>query len=216
MSATCRELERALEAQDAGPGRLAEVRAHAADCAACREGLALWDAVPEAARALRRRWDAPALWPRIAEALAEESSRPRAPRLPAWLGVAAALALLALAGAAAWRLRQPTAAPEPGDVRIAEEERLLSERALADVDRSEAEYVRSIDALARLAETRLARAESPLLMSYREKLLLLDAAIAECRRQAEGNRFNAHLRRELLELYRDKQLTLRAVMEEPS
>jgi hypothetical protein len=51
-------------------------------------------------------------------------------------------------------------------------------------------------------------------MSYREKLLLLDSAIAECRDRIDRNRFNARLRRELLSLYQEKQLTLQQVMKE--
>jgi hypothetical protein len=52
------------------------------------------------------------------------------------------------------------------------------------------------------------------MMSYREKLLLLDSAIAECRAQIERNRFNARLRQELLSLYQEKQRTLQQVMKE--
>jgi hypothetical protein len=55
---------------------------------------------------------------------------------------------------------------------------------------------------------------SPLLLSYREKLMLIDAAIGECRAQVEKNRFNAHLRRELLSIYQEKQRTLEQVLEE--
>jgi hypothetical protein len=49
--------------------------------------------------------------------------------------------------------------------------------------------------------------------SYREKLRLLDAAIADCRAEVKKNRFNAHLRRELLAMYREKQSTLQQLME---
>jgi hypothetical protein len=51
-------------------------------------------------------------------------------------------------------------------------------------------------------------------MSYREKLTLLDTAIAECRAQVERNRHNAHLRRELLDIYAEKQRTLQQVLQE--
>jgi len=51
-------------------------------------------------------------------------------------------------------------------------------------------------------------------MGYREKLLLLDSAIAECRARIDRNRFNALLRRELLSLYQEKQHTLQQVMKE--
>ena len=65
-----------------------------------------------------------------------------------------------------------------------------------------------------MAEPRVQEADSPLMMSYREKLLLLDGAIAECRARIDRNRFNARLRRELLSLYREKERTLQQVMKE--
>jgi hypothetical protein len=94
------------------------------------------------------------------------------------------------------------------------ERRLLTERALQEVERTESDYVRSIDALSRVAESKVDEAHSPLMMSYREKLLLLDSAIAECRARIDRNRFNARLRQELLSLYREKQRTLQQVMKE--
>ena len=93
-------------------------------------------------------------------------------------------------------------------------ERLLSDQALAEVERAEAAYVAAVDALAKAAEPRLAEPVSPLLANYREKLLLLDSAIADCRAEADRNRFNAHLRLELLSIYREKQRTLESLLRE--
>jgi hypothetical protein len=50
--------------------------------------------------------------------------------------------------------------------------------------------------------------------SYREKLLLLDSAIDDLRAQTGQNPSNAHLRYELLAMYREKQTTLEAILEE--
>ena len=49
---------------------------------------------------------------------------------------------------------------------------------------------------------------------YREKLLVLDNAIAVLQDEVDRNRFNAHLRQELLSVYREKEITLRAILEE--
>jgi hypothetical protein len=49
--------------------------------------------------------------------------------------------------------------------------------------------------------------------SYREKLLVLDSAIADLRVQAGENPSNAHLRYQLLAMYQEKQQTLRDVLE---
>jgi hypothetical protein len=168
--------------------------------------------ISRAAREMRREWDSPQLWPRIQAALAAEAARAerrRAPsRVSAWLTLAAAAAVLVFGVAVVLRLRAPQAgAPET-------ERRLLTDKALHEVERTEGDYVRSIDALSRVAETKVEEAGSPLMMSYREKLLLLDSAIAECRTRIDRNRFNARLRRELLSLYQEKQRTLQQVMKE--
>ncbi|HEX6641671.1 MAG TPA: hypothetical protein VF215_11195, partial [Thermoanaerobaculia bacterium] len=65
-----------------------------------------------------------------------------------------------------------------------------------------------------LAEARLDEAQTPLMVSYKEKLMLLDDAIAECQANIEQNRQNAHLRKQLLAMYTDKQQTLMDVLRE--
>ena len=52
------------------------------------------------------------------------------------------------------------------------------------------------------------------MVSYKEKLMLLDDAIAECQQNIEQNRKNAHLRKQLLAIYLEKQQTLREVLRE--
>ena len=169
--------------------------------------------ISRAARGLRREWESPHLWPRIHAALAAEAAgaerRRASARVRSWLTLAAAAAVLVLGVSVFVRV------PAPGPPIPAEaERRLLTERALQDVERAEGDYVRSLDALSRVAESKVEEADSPLMMSYREKLLLLDSAIAECRTRIERNRFNARLRQELLSLYREKQRTLQQLMKE--
>jgi len=210
---TCRDLDHALREQE--PAALEAARAHAATCPGCGRTLALWDEIAVAAPHLRREWPSPDLWPRIARALAREP-QPRAARpgwrtgLPARLSLAAAVALVL--AAAAWLTLRGPGRPTAADATAAG--RLLTEEALQDVERAEAEYVASIDRLATLAEPRVQGRASPLLARYREKLRLLDAAIATCRAQLDRNRFNAHLRRELLSMYQEKRRTLQQLMEQ--
>ena len=166
-----------------------------------------------AARELHREWESPELWPRIQAALAVEAAgaeRRRALRVRAWLSLAAAAAVLVLGLSVLLRLRATQESVPAAEAA----RRLLTEKALREVERTESDYVRSIDELSRVAEPRVQEAGSPLMMSYREKLLLLDSAIAECRAGIERNRFNARLRRELLSLYQEKQHTLQQVMKE--
>ena len=93
-------------------------------------------------------------------------------------------------------------------------ETLLSDDSLEKVEKTEAAYRSSIDELELRARPRLENATSPLLANTREKLLVLDAAIAECRREFERNQLNTHLRRELLAMYVEKTKTLQGLFPE--
>ena len=218
MTASCADLEAALRGED--PALATAFARHAETCPACRDELRLWDAISAAAPSLRKDWPSPGLDARIRDGLRRESRPQRRLAPAAWLSLAAAAALLSAVLARPFlgsRSPAPEAAPATASIpapAIDESQRLLTERALAEVQKTEEAYVRSIDALAKVAEPRLADASSPLLVNYREKLLVLDAAIADCRSQIERNRFNAHLRLELLSVYREKQRTLQALLEE--
>ena len=85
--------------------------------------------------------------------------------------------------------------------------------ALAAIERSEQQYMRAIDDLTRLAAPRLDMPDSPLLVNLRERLEVIDAAIAEYRAEIARNRFNAHLRQQLLWIYQEKRRTLEQVQE---
>jgi len=89
----------------------------------------------------------------------------------------------------------------------------LKNPALAQVERAESAYVQAIDKLAAEAKPELENPATPLLASYKEKLLVLDSAIEDLRMQAGLNPSNAHLRRELLAMYQQKQETLQEVLE---
>jgi hypothetical protein len=215
MSFTCADLENALRSE--APELLDAAAAHARDCASCREELRLWREMSEAAPGLRREWESPELWPRIQRALtaeAEVGAGQRRQWATAWRPLLATAAAAVIAVGGAWLFLR---AVEPRPAALARQEaerRLLTEDALAVVERAEAEHLRALEELSRLAEPRLAGPSSPLLLSYREKLAVLDAAVVECRAQIERNRFNAHLRRELLAVYGEKQRTLEQILEE--
>jgi len=136
--------------------------------------------ISRAARELHREWESPQLWPRIQAALAAEAARAersRALHVRGWLSLAAAAAVLVFGVSVLLRAR----APLPGVPAAEAERRLLTDKALREVERTESDYVRSIDELSRVAAPKVEEAGSPLMMGYREKLLLLDSAIAECR-----------------------------------
>ena len=154
---------------------------------------------------LRHEWESPGLWPRIRDSLELERRRPRA--LGSWRTWALVAAMLAfiLAPLSWWRWKPSP--PNPDSV-------LLTDRALSEVQKAEAAYARSIEQLSRLAAPRVQNPPSALIGAYREKLLVLDSAIADLAAEAERNPYNHYIRRELLALYHEKQQTLEGILHE--
>jgi len=213
MNVGCADRERIL--RDGTAEEWAGLEAHAENCRECREELRAWKALSVAAAELRDYREDSALWAKIAESLRENEQRAARgfrDRLAIWRGIpvgwqtalAGALALvLAIAGIYVLR-------PQPGD---SGSDKLLRNSALAEVERTERDYMKAIDKLAADARPDLDSATSPLMASYREKLMVLDSAIDELREEAGRNPSNAHLRYELLAMYQEKQQTLREVLE---
>jgi hypothetical protein len=215
MNIFCNDRERIF--LDGSAEEWAALEAHAAHCAVCAEELRAWKAISKAAEELRDYRQDAALWHKIESSLREQQQS----AAQRWwqklglrggsvaLGWRAALAgalvlLLALSGiyVARYRNRQD---PTQG--------RLLKNSALAEVERTERDYMKAIDALANQAKPELDSPTTPLLASYKEKLIVLDSAIDELRIEAGRNPSNAHLRYELLAMYQEKQQTLQEVLE---
>jgi hypothetical protein len=89
----------------------------------------------------------------------------------------------------------------------------LTDQTLKEVENTEAAYRASIDKLSRLAEAKLTASENPVAISAREKLMVLDSEISNVRSTVARNRFNAQLQAELAVLYRDKQDTLKEILQ---
>ena len=218
MKASCRDLERALESGD--PTLLEAVEAHARECAACAGELAEWRRLSAAAPSLRVRWSSPELWPSIRQRLAEESAKPAAPESgpsTSWLRflpAGALIALFAIATAGLWVFRNSGGRDPLASRWETTRDPILADAAADEVEAAEKGYVESIEKLSRLAAPKLQAASSPLALNYREKLAVLDSAIADLKSSIEQNRYNTHLRRELLAAYREKQRTLQDLMKE--
>lgn len=202
MTFDCKDLERALNV----PELLPDAREHAKTCAACRRQLWLWGELSNLAPGLREQWDTPDLWPRIREALAAEHKAAKRRRFD-WklLGGIAAVLLAAVSIFVFVHLRPAPSARQDSD--------FLTEQALNEVERTEAAYRASIDKLSKLAAPKIGAANNPQVISDREKLLVLDSEIDEVRATVDGNRFNAQLRSELAVLYREKQETLKEILQ---
>ena len=212
----CPEFEKALSR---GEDAVAALEIHAGGCDDCRARLNLWNEISLAAPALKKTWESPQLFPRVARGISVANrpvaaAGPATPRRFAWLpaAVAASLFVLSMIGLSIFKpgesARDPFGRPSMG------KEPLMSNDTMKEVEEAESNYLVSIEKLSRLAETRMANPASPLLVSYREKLQLLDSAIGDLRGQLEGNRFNTHLRKELLAMYQEKKRTLEQVVKE--
>jgi hypothetical protein len=217
MKIECKDLPYVLRQEE--PELLKALEVHTEACALCREQFKIWKEISLAAGLLRQEWESPGLWPRIHQVLAAESQAAKSTRwwtrlMSGWHVPAAVLALILIAISGVWVLmRNSETAPAAGN-RVDQRQPLLTEQALRDIESAEAAYIQSIEKLSTVVEPKVQQASSPLLISYREKLMLIDAAISECRANIERNRFNAHLRQELLSVYREKQDTLQQILRE--
>ena len=211
MKFECGDLDRALR----NPDLMMEAREHLKSCANCRCEHQLWSDISIAAKELHCEWETPALWGNIEASIAAE----KRPRRKWWLNknVMALAACVAIVSAVLL-VRFRTSVMQPGKTQaiataaIAANEDFLTDQALREVEKSEEAYVRSIQKLSRLAQSRLEHPPSALHAAYREKLTVLDGAIAETRANLAHNRFNVRLQTELAGLYSEKQQTLREIL----
>jgi hypothetical protein len=217
MHVNCKDRERIFE--DGTPTEWAALEMHAANCPLCAEEIRAWKSLSVAAQEMRNYTESPALWTRIERTLIEEDARKTErtksrnwfsflPNLSiGWQSAVAGAFVLILTVSAGWIiLRQPRypASSDPS---------LLKSQALVEVESAETAYVKAIDKLAAEAKPQLDTPATPLLANYREKLQVLDSAIADLRAQAGLNPSNAQLRSQLLAMYQEKQQTLEEVME---
>ena len=215
MNIDCHDRERIF--LDGTPEEWAALEAHAVTCSACKHEVEGWKNLSVAASELHQEWDAPALWPRIEQALEQQSAAAKSSwwRLLGnwnltslqWQTAAAALVLVAVTASAMWFMARPPRQKMTG------EQALLKDDAVRKVERAEAEYERAIDKLDAQARPQLENGATPLMASYREKLQVLDSAITELKSQAGLNPGNGHLRRQLLAMYQEKQDTLEEILE---
>jgi hypothetical protein len=198
---TCEEFDGLLLEGD--EASMAAAARHAQDCAACRERLDDWIDISTTAKSLHATWRNDMLWPRIDRALhvGRASARP-------WWEIAAAIILTVGLGGGTWY-----AVHERSEQR-AFDRAILRDQALQKVEEAERAHVAAINQLEAITSSKLDDPNTPLLVSYKEKLLLLDDAIAECETVIQQNRNNAHLRKQLLAMYSEKQRTLEAVLRE--
>ena len=199
---TCDEFDALLLEGD--EASMAAAARHADDCAACAERLDDWNDLSATAKSLHATWQNDMLWPRIERSL-NNVGRASARRF--W-EIAAAVVLTIGIGGGTWYGLHERAEQRAYDQAI------LRDQALQQVEQAERAHVAAINQLEKVASPKLDDPSSPLLVSYKEKLMLLDGAIAECETVIQQNRNNAHLRKQLLTMYSEKQRTLQDVLRE--
>jgi hypothetical protein len=198
MTINCERIDDLLFEGDAESFALAET--HAAQCRSCREKLDDWYEISTTAKSLHTTWQNDMLWPRI-----QRSMKPSY----AWMRVAAAIIVMIGISASVWyAVRVRTSRDKAFDQAI------IRATALDDVERAEKAHVEAIGKLEKLAAPKLDEPQTPILVSYKEKLMLLDDAIAECQKNIDQNRQNAQVRKQLLAMYNEKQRTLQDVLRE--
>jgi len=218
MNMNCADRERIF--LDGSTEEWAALQEHAAACRECGEEVRAWRALSVTAKELQEEQQSPLLWNRIESSLREQMAQAKEPRkriwslldfwrdVPmAWQTALAAVLVLALTLAGGYLYTRRSAPVNNAG------NQLLKTPALAEAERTEREYTQAIDKLAVSAKPQLDSPTSPLMASYREKLMLLDGAIEELRTQAGLNPSNAHLRYQLLAMYQQKQETLVEVLE---
>ena len=216
MTISCNDRERIF--LDGTQEEWTALESHSMDCSACAEELRAWKNLSSAASELHQEWESPALWPRIEAALDRQAPALKISRWQRlfgswnpvflhWQTAAAALFLIALTASSIWFMANLNTHSIPDN------QALLNDRAVNDVERAEAAYERAIDKLDAQARPQLQNSSTPLMANYREKLLVLDSAIADLKSQASINPANGHVRRELLAMYHEKQDTLEQVLE---
>jgi uncharacterized membrane protein YhaH (DUF805 family) len=201
MKINCNQLDDLLLEGD--PLSLEVAARHAEGCDACMEKLASWNEISATAADLRTTWNNDMLWPRIERAIRDDKRRRRT---SVWQ-IAAALILLAALGAAAWIAQRRMHAADFDNT-------ILEVAAVDEVDRAEQAHIAAINHLEAITVSKLDQPSTPLLVSYKDKLMMLDDAIAECQSAINKNRQNAYLRTQLLTMYSEKQRTLQDVIRE--
>jgi len=211
MNVNCNERERIF--LDGTAEEWAALEEHASNCAACADELRAWKQLTAAATELRDYQQDSASWAKIETKLIENQSGASrfwkrwglsSELFVGWRVVLAGTMALLLALSGVYLVRHR---------KVDNGGRLLKNSTLAQVERTERDYMKAIDQLAAETKPQLDSPATPLMASYKEKLLILDSAIDELRMETGRNPSNAHLRHQLLAMYQEKQETLQEVLE---
>lgn len=89
---------------------------------------------------------------------------------------------------------------------------ILTRKTLENVKNAEEAYVSAINQLENLAGEKISQSPDPLAQLYKNKLQLINAQIANCRNALKKNPANAHVRKYLLAVLKEKENTLTQII----
>ena len=185
-----------------------EFQKHLKTCVSCQERASQDKKLMFLAKALKKPVESPHLWDRIEESLRKEqlkgiSSDKKKFRWSSLRLLPASVAILLVISIGFYFLLKP----ETG------KSGLLTESALAKVEKKERDYVEAIEELEEIAIPRMADMNVELMRLYKDRLETIDDQIEQCREALSENPANAHIRRYMLAALQDKKETLKELLE---
>ena len=192
---------------DLGELNTAAFEAHVQNCTECQRHLDEDKKLMALVQTLNEPRRAPQLWDRIEQGLIDEQNVENTvpfTQSPTIRWFAAAILIVGLG--LGHILSQRTASKPSG---------LLSHQALAQVERTERDYITAIEQLEQTAHPHLDQLPIDLATLYRVRLVTIDQQIARCQEALQNNSANAHIRRYLLAALQDKKQTLTKITEIP-
>jgi len=184
-----------------------EFQQHLKTCAVCQEWMKQDTRMLSLAKSLKKPLKSPYLWSRIEESLKEEQQKgirsevKDSRRSLLRLLPAAAAVLLIISVGFYFLLKQDTG-----------KSGILTESALAKVEKKEREYIEAIEELEERVLPKMADINLELTLLYRDRLETIDDQIEQCREALAENPANAHIRRYMLAALQDKEHTLKELL----
>ena len=175
---------------------------HVKSCEECRKSMDSDMELMEAAAFLgNSRVDAPDLWDKIERGLENENRKKR--RIINFPSLRIAATVLFLLATASWFIFSPS---HPSG--------LLTESALAEVERTEDSYHQAIKNLEQQVMPSLQNMNIELALNFRERLETIDQQIELCREELKTNPANIHIRKYLMAALTEKRKTLEQIKSE--
>ncbi len=181
---------------------LESLKIHMESCGECRRAYQIDERILESAKNLNTNLIIPDLWPAIESNIQKKRTvilKFKKTKKILFAAVATFLIFTAIWMFNSFRDAKPSA-------------RILSEEALEKVKKAETNYMEAIDELEDLAYLRLGDRQEPLVQLYRNKLLLIDQQIENCKQALETNPASSHIRKYLMAALKDKRKTLEEIL----